>query len=227
MPPTTASASVTAGLKCAPEMGPKVRMSATSAPPVAIVLASNATATFPPARRSPMMPDPMTVASKSVVPRPSAPNLRMRSGRACGGVAPPECLAASAAIAFTFCRDVLRAASSPALELRERGLVLAALRGERGVQALDQLPVEARGWRSELGEAPLPPPPVEDGPGPAQVREGPRRRRLRDVEHRDQVSNAERAIPKQMKDAHARGIPHRAKHPLDRQRVLGFADRRL
>src|SRR5207247_678154 len=43
-------------------------MSATSAAPVASVLASNATATLPPARRSPMMPDPTTAASRSAEP---------------------------------------------------------------------------------------------------------------------------------------------------------------
>ena len=47
-------------------------MRATSAAPVAIVFASNATATFPPANRSPMMPDPTTAARSSAVPTASA-----------------------------------------------------------------------------------------------------------------------------------------------------------
>jgi hypothetical protein len=59
-------------LKCAPETGPNVRIRATSAPPVAIVLARSATATFPPDRRSPMMPEPTTVASSIAVPTASA-----------------------------------------------------------------------------------------------------------------------------------------------------------
>ena len=44
-PPRQASASVTAGLKWAPEMGPKARTRATRAAPVATVLARRASAT--------------------------------------------------------------------------------------------------------------------------------------------------------------------------------------
>jgi hypothetical protein len=68
-------ASVTAGFKCAPEIGPKVRTNATSVPPVATVLARSAIATFPPASRSPMMPDPV---SRNAVPRASATARRAR-----------------------------------------------------------------------------------------------------------------------------------------------------
>jgi hypothetical protein len=50
-------------------MGPNVRIKATKAAPVASVLASRAMATLPPLKRSPMIPDPMTVASKNAVPR--------------------------------------------------------------------------------------------------------------------------------------------------------------
>src|SRR5580658_6900172 len=47
-------------------------MSAKSAPPVAMALASNATAALPAARRSAMMPEPTTAASSKPVPMASA-----------------------------------------------------------------------------------------------------------------------------------------------------------
>src|ERR1700680_1474709 len=69
-------------------------MSATRVEPVAIVLASSAIATFPPASRSPMMPEPTTAASRKAVPSASATArratalLRSRFNRA--GKTPPE-----------------------------------------------------------------------------------------------------------------------------------------
>src|SRR6266852_2948933 len=66
-PPCVASPSVTAGLKWAPEIGPKVRISATRA--------------APPARRSPMIPDPTTAARSSAVPTASAVSRRPRLAR--------------------------------------------------------------------------------------------------------------------------------------------------
>ena len=65
-------------MKCAPEMGPKVKISATNTAPVARVFASSAMATFPPASRSPMMPEPTTPASRSAVPTASAVSRRAR-----------------------------------------------------------------------------------------------------------------------------------------------------
>ena len=70
------SAAVTAGLKWAPESGPKTRMSTIRMAPVAAVFASSATASFPAASRSPMIPEPTTVATR--IPVPSASEARRR-----------------------------------------------------------------------------------------------------------------------------------------------------
>src|SRR5688572_7871272 len=82
-PPCEAAASVTAGLKWAPDTGPNVAMRATRAAPVATVLASSAIATLPPARRTPMIPDPMTAARRKAVPSASAV---IRQARLEGGI---------------------------------------------------------------------------------------------------------------------------------------------
>src|SRR5260370_32490214 len=82
--PCHASAIVTTGLRCAPEIGPKVRISATSAAPVATVLASNAIETLPPASRSPIIPEPTTAASRKAVPTSSETARRSRLGDVVG-----------------------------------------------------------------------------------------------------------------------------------------------
>src|SRR4051812_43085264 len=69
--PSVAAARVTAGFMCAPEIGPKVRISATNTAPVASVLASRAIAMLPPASCSPIIPEPMTVARRNAVARAS------------------------------------------------------------------------------------------------------------------------------------------------------------
>src|ERR1043166_8965560 len=53
-------------------------MSAIRIVPVASVLTSSATAAFPPASLSPMMPEPTTAASRNAVPMNSAINLLLR-----------------------------------------------------------------------------------------------------------------------------------------------------
>ena len=73
-----ARASVTAGLKCAPEIGPKVKIRVINIAPVANVLASRAMAILPPANFSPMIPEPTTAARRNAVPRHSATMRRER-----------------------------------------------------------------------------------------------------------------------------------------------------
>src|SRR6187399_141365 len=70
----------------APEIAPKVRINATKPAPVAMVFAKRAIATLPPARRSAMIPEPITMASKSAVLTSSAAALRARSGAAATGL---------------------------------------------------------------------------------------------------------------------------------------------
>ena len=68
----------TIGLNDAPETGAKMRINATSAPPVATALHSNCNATSC-VNRSAMMPEPMTATINSPVPNASAVNRRIKS----------------------------------------------------------------------------------------------------------------------------------------------------
>src|SRR5271166_3320381 len=85
MPPCMASASVTTGLKCAPEIGPSARIRATKAAPVAMELARSASATLPPAKRSAMMPEPTMAISRNAVPRASVAARRTTASLLCVG----------------------------------------------------------------------------------------------------------------------------------------------
>ena len=89
MSPRVANTSDTAGLKCAPETGPKMVMITIKIAPVGMVLPRSAMAALPPASRSAMMPEPTTVATKSAVPSPSA-NSRRDSGAGASPIRPPR-----------------------------------------------------------------------------------------------------------------------------------------
>src|SRR5689334_15677892 len=79
IPPRMRSASVTTGLKCAPDTAPNARMSATSAAPVAIEFSSNCNPVSSGDSRCAAMPEPTTAATRSAVPVASAVARRARS----------------------------------------------------------------------------------------------------------------------------------------------------
>ena len=67
-------ATETTGLKCAPDIGPKIVIIQYSMQPVAIAFASRAIAIFPLAKLSPIIPLPTTLIKSIAVPLNSAIN---------------------------------------------------------------------------------------------------------------------------------------------------------
>ncbi len=79
-----AIAMLTAGLKCAPDTGPNVRISTVRIAPVGSVLQRSASAPLPPESFAAMMPEPTTPASKKAVPKHSATPRWVSDGIRCG-----------------------------------------------------------------------------------------------------------------------------------------------
>ena len=65
---------------CAPEIGPSMVISTNSMAPVAILLPSSATASFPADSYAAMIPEPITAANRKKEPSPSAASRRPSAG---------------------------------------------------------------------------------------------------------------------------------------------------
>src|SRR5215471_6306170 len=133
-------------------MPPNARMIATRIAPVAMALARSAIATFPPLRRSPIMPEPTTVARRSAVPSASAVSLRTRvitfdSLRTAGRLA-----------AGAWFRRTHKRTHELAVDLRSNRVNVQSLAAKEGAGVVNA--INARGFHVnvlEAGSAELPP----------------------------------------------------------------------
>ena len=79
--PSSQSAAVTTGLKCAPDTGPNIRISTANPNTVAVLFSNSCNPVLPGDSCCAAIPDPTTTVTSRPVPRPSASN---RRGRATG-----------------------------------------------------------------------------------------------------------------------------------------------
>src|ERR1700722_18083183 len=84
IPPKAASTKETTGLKCAPDTGPTIRISANSPAAVAAAFSSSSRPVFPGESRWAAIPDPMTIAARKAEPTHSPVRRRQRGISAIG-----------------------------------------------------------------------------------------------------------------------------------------------
>src|SRR6266849_2776938 len=75
-PPSAASANDTTGLKCAPDTGPNIKMTANRPAAVAAAFSSSSSPVSPGDSRCAAIPDPITIAARKPLPRNSVASRR-------------------------------------------------------------------------------------------------------------------------------------------------------